>query len=92
MQMHTAQSLYEVHGLSTPRQRRRARLIARLLVARIIGFVARAKRAIEGELAARQAIDELVSMNDHMLRDLGISRGEIESAVRRPTPRSSSPV
>jgi uncharacterized protein YjiS (DUF1127 family) len=90
MQMHTAQSLYEIHGLSTPRQRRRSRLIARLLVARIVGFLARVKRVVENELAARQAIDELASMNDHMLCDLGISRDEIESAVRRPAPRSSS--
>jgi uncharacterized protein YjiS (DUF1127 family) len=89
MQMHTAQSLYEIHGLSSPRQRRRSRLIARLLVARIVGFAARIKQAIEDELAARQAIEELASMNDHMLCDLGISRGEIENAVRRPGPRSS---
>ncbi len=42
------------------------------------------KTAIEAELAARQAATELASMNDHMLRDLGISRCEIENAVRRP--------
>ena len=41
------------------------------------------KTAIEAELAARHAIEELASMNDHMLRDLGITRGEIESTVRR---------
>ena len=40
--------------------------------------------AIEAELAARHAITELAGMNDHMLRDLGITRSEIESTVRRP--------
>ena len=42
------------------------------------------KAAIEAELATRRAIDELAGMNDHMLRDLGITRSEIESTVRRP--------
>ena len=41
------------------------------------------KTAIEAELAARQAIAELASVSDYMLRDLGINRSEIEDAVRR---------
>src|SRR5258708_1451868 len=82
MEMHSRQSLYEIHGISLERRRRRSRLIARLLVTRVFEFLARVKRAIETELAARQAIAELASMNDHMLRDLGISRCEIENAVR----------
>jgi uncharacterized protein YjiS (DUF1127 family) len=84
MEMHSRQSLYEIHGISLERRRRRSRLVARLLVTRIFEFLATVKRAIEAELAARQAIAELASMNDHMLRDLGISRCEIENAVRRP--------
>jgi uncharacterized protein YjiS (DUF1127 family) len=55
-----------------------------LLMMRIIRFPARLKRAIETELAVRQAIAELSQMNDHMLRDLGITRIDIENAVRRP--------
>ena len=82
MEMHSRLSLYEIHGITF--ERRRSRLIARLLVTRIFEFLARVKRAIEAELAARQAITELASMNDHMLRDLGISRSEIEDAVRWP--------
>jgi len=84
MEMHSRGSLYEIHGISLERRRRRSRLIAQLLVARIFEFLARVKRAIEAELAARQAIAELASLNDHMLRDLGISRCEIENGVRRP--------
>jgi uncharacterized protein YjiS (DUF1127 family) len=84
MEMHSRQSLDEIHGINLERRRRRSRPIARLLVTRIFEFLTRVKRAIEAELAARQAITELASMNDHMLRDLGISRCEIENAVRRP--------
>jgi uncharacterized protein YjiS (DUF1127 family) len=82
MEMHSRLLLYEIHGISF--ERRRSRLIARLLVTRIFEFLVRVKRAIEAELAARQAITELASMNDHMLRDLGIRRSEIEDAVRWP--------
>ena len=84
MEMHSRQSLYEIRGISLELRRRRSRLTARLLVTRIFEFLARVKRAIEAELAARQAITELASMNDQMLRDLGINRCEIENAVRRP--------
>jgi hypothetical protein len=39
-------------------------------------------KAIEAELAARHAIIELTSMDDRMLRDLGITRSEIENKIR----------
>ena len=55
-----------------------------LLYIRILEFLARLKRAIEIELAVRHAITELSGLSDFMLRDLGITRGEIESVVRRP--------
>jgi uncharacterized protein YjiS (DUF1127 family) len=84
MEMHSRQSLYEIHGISVARRPRRSRLTARLLIARIFTFLTKVKRAIEAELAARRAIAELADMNDHMLRDLGIARSEIESTVRRP--------
>ena len=54
------------------------------LFIRILEFFARLKRAIEIELEVRHAITELSELNDHMLRDLGITRAEIESVVRRP--------
>ena len=85
MEMHTQQSLYEIHGISVKRRRRRrSHLIARLLIAQILAFLTKVKRTIEAELAARRAISELADMNDRMLRDLGIVRSEIESTVRRP--------
>jgi hypothetical protein len=52
MEMHSRQSLYEIHGISVKR-RRQSRLTARLLVARLFAFLTKVKRAIEAELAAR---------------------------------------
>src|SRR5215468_8226549 len=84
MEMHSRQSLYEIHGISDKQRRRRARLVGRLLIKRIFAFLGKAKRAIAAELAARRAINELAEMDDHMLRDLGLVRGEIVNAVRGP--------
>jgi uncharacterized protein YjiS (DUF1127 family) len=84
MEMHSRQSLYEIHGISDKQRRRRARLVGRLLIKRIFAFLAKAKRAIAAELAARRALNELAEMDDHMLRDLGLVRGDIANAVRRP--------
>ena len=82
MEMHSRQSLYEIHGISPERRRRRSRLTARLLIARIVSFLTGVKRAIETELTVRRAMTELAEMDDHMLRDLGIHRGEIEYRLR----------
>src|SRR5262245_17802776 len=61
-----------------------------LISMRIIQLLARLKRTIEIELAVRHAITELREMNDHMLRDLGITRGDIENVVRRPGVRTGT--
>jgi len=86
MELHSRQSLYEIHGISDapPRRRKRRRPLARLAIARVLAVLKSMKAAIEAELAARYANTELASMNDHMLRDLGITRSEIVNAVRRP--------
>jgi uncharacterized protein YjiS (DUF1127 family) len=89
METHSRQSLYEIHGINIEARRRRGS-IAWPLAARILRFLARVKQAIEGELAARQAIAELAGMNDHMLRDIGIVRSEIEIMVRRPRARAGT--
>jgi uncharacterized protein YjiS (DUF1127 family) len=83
MEMHSKASLYQIHGIVV-RRRNRSRPIVRRLVARILAFVAMVKRAIEAELAARRAMAELAELDDRMLRDLGVSRSEIENRVRRP--------
>ena len=83
--MHSQQSLNEAHGINAPlRPRSRRSRIVRRAITRLLAVLKRMKAAIEAELAARRAIDELAGMNDHMLRDLGITRSEIESTVRRP--------
>ena len=85
MEMHSQRSLYEIHGISFPPRRQAGRgRIARRAIIRLVVAFKKLKSAIEAELAARHAIAELADMNDHMLRDLGITRGEIENAVRRP--------
>jgi len=83
MEMHSKVSLYEIHGIVV-RRRGRSRPIVRRLVARILAFVTIVKRAIEAELAARRAAAELAELDDRMLRDLRLSRSEIENKVRRP--------
>jgi uncharacterized protein YjiS (DUF1127 family) len=81
MEMHSRRSLHEIHGISAPSRRELRRPpVARL--AQILIALRRITRAIEAELAARRAITELASSDDHMLRDLRITRSEIESAVR----------
>jgi uncharacterized protein YjiS (DUF1127 family) len=85
MEMHSQRSLYEIHGISAPpRRQSRWSRIARRAINRLLAVLTRLTEAIQAELAARRAIEELAGMNDHMLRDLGITRGEIESEVRRP--------
>ena len=79
MEMHSKASLYEIHGIVV---QRRGQSRPRRLVAGILAFVAIVKRAIEAELAARRAMAELAELDDRMLRDLGVSRSEIESKVR----------
>ena len=83
MEMHSQASLYQTHGIVV-RRRGRSRPIVRRFVARILAFMTIVKRAIEAELVARQAMAELAEMDDRMLRDLGLSRSEIENRVRRP--------
>ena len=58
--------------------------LMRLSIARVLALLKGIARAIAAELAARHAIVELASMDDRMLRDLGITRGEIENLIRRP--------
>ena len=59
-----------------------------LLFSRILGLLVRLRQAIETELAVRHAVSELKELNDYMLRDLGITRSEIEDVVRRPGART----
>lgn len=88
MEMHSQRSLHEIHGISTPPRRQSERsLMARKAINRFLAVLKAMKTAIETEWAVRRAIEELAGMNDHMLRDLGIARDEIESTVRRPRAR-----
>jgi len=82
MEMHLQQSLHEARRIGVIRARLRRRSDAGLGFAQVVAFLKAALAAVQAELAARRAIAQLASMNDHQLRDIGISRYEIESAVR----------
>ena len=85
MEMHSRQSLNEIHGISTPPRRQpRWGSLMRLIIARVGAVLKRIKEVVDVELAARRAIAELLSMDDRTLRDLGITRGEIGNLIRRP--------
>jgi uncharacterized protein YjiS (DUF1127 family) len=49
----------------------------------VANAVANYRAAAEEEMKTQQAIQELNGLSDHELRDIGLTRGEIESAVRR---------
>src|SRR5215831_6943422 len=84
MEMHSRQSLNEIHGISAPPRRQpRWGSLMRLSIARVLAVLKEITKAIDAELAARHAIVELASMDDRMLRDLGITRGEIGNLIRR---------
>jgi uncharacterized protein YjiS (DUF1127 family) len=85
MEMHSRQSLNEIHGINAPPRRQpRWGSLVRLSITRVRAVLKRIRKAIDAELAARHAIVELASMDDRMLRDLGITRGDIENLIRRP--------
>jgi uncharacterized protein YjiS (DUF1127 family) len=82
MEMHSQQSLYDTHRISVMRARLRRRATGRFGLARIVAFLKAAVAAMQAELAARRAMAQLASMDDHQLRDIGVSRCEIGRAVR----------
>lgn len=79
MEMHTRQSLYEVHGIRAPAQDR----ISSRWKGWGFAIFSKLKLALKAELQARRAAAELAQMDDRMLRDMGISRSEIECVVHR---------
>jgi uncharacterized protein YjiS (DUF1127 family) len=81
MEMQSQRSLYEVHGISTrARPRSRSRWADHVIA---IGL--KLTSALKAEWQARRAAAELATMDDRMLRDIGIGRTDIEIVVRRST-------
>jgi len=78
MVMHSAQFSRRTQGINAE-----ARLQSRWLM-RLVAALAKARSAVQSELRARRDAAELASKDDRMLRDIGISRSEIDSLVRRP--------
>ena len=78
MVMHATQFFRRTQGINDE-----ARLQSRWLM-RLFAALAKARLAVQSELRARRGAAELASMDDRMLRDIGISRSEIDSLVRWP--------
>jgi len=78
MVMQSAQFFRRTKGINAE-----ARLQSRWLM-RLFAALAKARSAIQSELRAHRDAAELASMDDRMLRDIGISRSEIDSLVRWP--------
>ena len=81
MEIHSRQSLYEVHGVGA-RTRTQSWLLQ--LIQGIVRLLAKLARALMTEIQARRAAAELHSLDDRMLRDIGVNRCEIDRVVRRP--------
>lgn len=77
MEIHTPQSLYRIHGIDLQHRPRRQGVIGRLF-----SMLTALRSAIETELGARRAAAELSSLDDSMLRDIGVPRCDIERIVR----------
>lgn len=79
--MHSAQSLYDVHGINAgQRASSRHRTLRSLL-----SLLTKLAWATKSKMQVQRDIAELASLDDRMLRDIGVNRSEIESVVRRST-------
>lgn len=78
MEMHSAESLNAVHGISGGD----VRPYTKGIFARTFGRLSRAIGTMRRELAYRRAIAELARMDSRLLSDIGVGRGEIYAAVR----------
>lgn len=78
------QYLYEVHGPFVPPHQQPPR---RPLTTRLIEALSGWLRGIAQDVRIRRAAIELARLDDRMLKDIGISRSEIEHVVRRPDPK-----
>src|SRR5262249_52635699 len=79
MEMHLALFIHDTRDIED-RTDPQPRWLAHLFAA-----IATAGSALRAELRARRAAAELASLDDHMLRDIGVGRSEIQTVVRRPT-------
>src|SRR5262245_55241793 len=85
MVMHSAQFLQKTQGINAQARPQSGWL------RRLFGALAKARSAVQAELRARRDAAELASMDDRVLRDIGISRNEIDTLVRGPVTGGRGP-
>lgn len=79
MEMHSQWSLFEIHGINASEEGRLGLLGSKGRFA----LLTRLKMWFRAGVQARRAVRELASLDDRMLRDIGISRCDIQRVVRR---------
>ena len=80
METHSRPSLYENQGIAAPEDA----LLRSLWTKRSFAQLRRLISALSRELEVRRAAWELSALDDRMLRDIGISRSDIQRMVRQP--------
>ena len=75
MEMHTTRALYATHGIVIQRRPRKR------WINLVLAVWSRMKLALQRGLEMRRAEAELESFSDHMLKDIGIERSDIQRVV-----------
>ncbi len=65
------------------------RLVSGLALALPSGFAP--LRRVRDALAARRAVRELAQLDDRLLHDIGLDRGEVQRLLARPAPLAGEP-
>ena len=87
MEMHTSETLYARYGIIVqPRPRTRW-----LWVESLLAISCWIRQAIRRERELSRAVAELENLSDHLLKDIGISRCDIQHVVRGTSPLQRRP-
>ena len=77
MEMHTARSLMDVHGIDAAPAR-----VEQGLVSQVLAFLRTAPARFVAWQRYRAELDELSRLDDRMLNDIGLRRSDVERIAR----------